>query len=255
MSYTVLLADDSLTTHRAMELTFAGQDIHVMSVADGEQALQRMRKMRPDILVAEVVLPRVDGYQLAEHVRRTPSLAGMPVLLLTGASDAIDEPRVLACGAAGIIVKPFEPEVVMKRVKNLLGMSRKAGAVTPADRDRSAGVPAAPAVPAAPDAPVAPGAPAPIAPEVAVSSVDVAAAFEALFAAEQGEPLAAGQPDTPEAVTISEELVERIAARVAERLSEGAYLDTITSIVTAVAERVVREEIARIRAKLDQQPR
>jgi two-component system chemotaxis response regulator CheY len=126
----MLLADDSVTTHRVMELTFAGQGIRVTAVTDGEQAVAWMNATRPDIVVAEVALPRVDGFSLSEHVRRTPGLSDVPVLLMTGTFDVVDEARVRACGAAGIIVRPFEPEAVIKRVKDLLGISPKAEPVS-----------------------------------------------------------------------------------------------------------------------------
>jgi hypothetical protein len=108
----------------------------------------------------------------------------------------------------------------------------------------------------APDAPLAPGhrtAPdAPVArvvPSAPVPVGQVADAFESLFAAEHG----GSAPPPAAAVGVSDAVVDRIATRVAERLSEGVFIDIVTQIVTGVAERLVREEIARIRAKAEEQ--
>jgi CheY-like chemotaxis protein len=70
-------------------------------------------------------MARVGGFDLAQYVTKRPHLAGVPVLLLTGAFDTIDERKVTDSGAAGVIVKPFEPILVMSRVKELLGLAKQ----------------------------------------------------------------------------------------------------------------------------------
>ncbi len=72
-------------------------------------AIQPIDAERPDIVLADVGMPDVDGYQVAAHVKHTPALAHVPVLLLTGAFEPIDEPRARATGCEGVLVKPFEP--------------------------------------------------------------------------------------------------------------------------------------------------
>jgi hypothetical protein len=84
---------------------------------------------------------------------------------------------------------------------------------------------------------------------------DVADAFHALLSAEQGSPAKPAAMPLVEPFAISDDAVERIASRVAERLSEGVFLETVRHVVEDVAERLVREEIARIRARAEEQPR
>jgi CheY-like chemotaxis protein len=134
MMRTLLLADENITTHRIVALTFAEHDVRVISAVDGIEAMERIERDRPDIILADAHLTKMDGYELARYVTTRPSLAGIPVLLLTGAFDTIDESRVKQSGAAGVIVKPFEPAVVINRVKALLGFGAKPAApvVTPA---------------------------------------------------------------------------------------------------------------------------
>ena len=93
MPHKLLLADDSVTIQRVIELTFAEEDIQVIAVSDGKQAIQRVQQDPPDIILADVGMPERDGYEVAMFVKQTPELQHIPVLLLTGAFEPIDEAR------------------------------------------------------------------------------------------------------------------------------------------------------------------
>ncbi len=158
MAHKLLLADDSVTIQRVIELTFADEDIEVIAVGDGERAVQRIREDRPDIVLADVDMPERDGFAVARYVKDDPELAHIKVILLTGAFDPVDETRVRAAGCDGVLAKPFEPQLLIARVRELLaGSQRKAAppAVLPAPTprvasqaasasDHQAGPPAAP---------------------------------------------------------------------------------------------------------------
>lgn len=120
----LLLADDSITIQRVIELTFAEEDVQVLAVSDGRQAIERIPIERPDIVLADVGMPERDGYEVAAFVKKDPALAHIPVLLLTGAFEPIDEHRARAVGCDGVLVKPFEPQMVINRVKDLLAGRR-----------------------------------------------------------------------------------------------------------------------------------
>ncbi|MCC7240679.1 MAG: response regulator, partial [Acidobacteria bacterium] len=122
MSPTVLLADDSVATQRLVALTFADQSVRVIVARDGQDAINRMATDRPDLVLADTNMPCVDGYDLARWVRQQPHLREVPVLLLAGATDPVDEQRLHDSGANGVLEKPFEPSHVISRVKELLGM-------------------------------------------------------------------------------------------------------------------------------------
>jgi CheY-like chemotaxis protein len=124
MPHKLLLADDSVTIQRVIELTFADEDITVIAVGDGRQAIERVQSERPDIVLADVGMPERDGYEVAAFIKGTPELAHIPVLLLTGAFEPIDEGRVHAAGCDGVLVKPFEPQMVISRVKDLIAGRR-----------------------------------------------------------------------------------------------------------------------------------
>ena len=135
MSVTLLLADDSITIQRVIELTFADENIRVVSAGDGQQAIQRIETERPDIVLADVGMPKVDGYGVAAHVKQSPTLRHIPVILLTGAFEPIDEAKARATGCDGILVKPFEPQMLIARVRELLA-GQRSDALWPAELPR-----------------------------------------------------------------------------------------------------------------------
>jgi CheY-like chemotaxis protein len=161
--HTLLLADDSVTIQRVIELTFADEDVNVIAVSDGDQAIQRIEAAPPDIVLADIGMPGKNGYEVAQHIRRSPRLAHIPVVLLTGAFEPVDQARAAEAGCDGVLAKPFEPQLVIGRVKELLAKSHQKG-------DASAAAPSPPTEtarggwpPAAPEAVAPAAAPAPAA--------------------------------------------------------------------------------------------
>ena len=124
MPHKLLLADDSVTIQKVIELTFADEDIEVIAVGNGREAIERAPLERPDIVLADVGMPERDGYEVAAFIKRRPDLKHIPVLLLTGAFEPIDEGRARAAGCDGVLVKPFEPQMVITRVKDLIAGKR-----------------------------------------------------------------------------------------------------------------------------------
>lgn len=114
----VLLADDSVTIRKVVELTFADTDIRVDAVASGAEALERFRAAPPDLVLADVVMPGPDGYDLCRRVKESDER--VPVILLAGTFEPFDPERARLCGADGHLVKPFESRVLLDRVERLL---------------------------------------------------------------------------------------------------------------------------------------
>jgi CheY-like chemotaxis protein len=123
--YTLLLADDSVTIQRVIELTFADEDVTVVAVSDGDQAIARLEASPPDIVLADIGMPGKNGYEVAQYIRQSPKLAHIPVVLLTGAFEPVDQARADAAGCDGVLAKPFEPQMVIGRVKELLARPRR----------------------------------------------------------------------------------------------------------------------------------
>jgi DNA-binding response OmpR family regulator len=271
MPKTLLLADDSVTIQRVIELTFAHEDVRVVSVGDGRRAVQWLEGEWPDIVLVDVDVPEVDGYELARHIKGSPRLKDVPVLLLAGAFEPVDQDRVRAIGCDGVLVKPFEPQQLVSRVKALLerepaavmaGAAQAADGATvmpfpglrvsnggfeavgdpeplepPARPVWELGLPdplpgrASASVQAAPAATPAPSAP---------PKVSLVSAFSALLAAEQASAPAAHAAATP----VTEATVEDAVRRVLVRMTD----DLVRRIVVETAERLIREEIEKIKA-------
>ena len=132
MSHKLLLADDSQTIQRVVELTFANEDIDVVTVGDGAQAIEAIERDDPDIVLADVSMPGKNGYDVASFVRGDSLRAGIPVVLLTGAFEPLDEQRCDAIGRHEVLVKPFEPREIIGKVRELLELSAEDTADAPA---------------------------------------------------------------------------------------------------------------------------
>lgn len=117
----LLLADGSATMQRVIELTFADEDVQVVTVSVGAEAIARIPIERPDIVLADIGTTKHSGYEVAAFVRSRPDLAHIPVILLAGAFEPVDEGRAAQSGCSGVLVKPFEPAHVIARVRNLVG--------------------------------------------------------------------------------------------------------------------------------------
>jgi len=116
----LLLADDSITIQRVIELTFADEPIDVVTVGDGAAAMAELAAFPPDVVLADIGMPPPDGYELALHVHRTPALSHIPVVLLTGAFDPVDHARASEAECADILAKPFDPQMLVARVRDLV---------------------------------------------------------------------------------------------------------------------------------------
>src|SRR5256885_15844939 len=107
MPKTLLLADDSRTIQQAVRMTFAGEDVKLITASDGEAALQAAKQSKPDLILADVVMPKLGGYELCQRVRADAALKDVPVLLLGGAGP-IDPAQALTAGANGHLPQPVD---------------------------------------------------------------------------------------------------------------------------------------------------
>jgi CheY-like chemotaxis protein len=116
MAKTLLLADDSVTIQKVVGISFANEDVTLLTVDNGDDAVSRARESRPDIVLADVVMPGLNGYEVCEAIKSDPELRDTPVLLLTGTFEAFDEERATRVGADGYITKPFEAQALVDQV-------------------------------------------------------------------------------------------------------------------------------------------
>jgi len=149
MSKTLLLADDSVTIQKVVGISFASEDVVLIAVDNGDDAIARAREEHPDAILADVVMPGKNGYEVCEAIKADPSTSHIPVLLLTGTFEAFDAERAGRVGAAGHIAKPFESQALVEVVTNLFAAPPP---VAKSAEERTLESPVAVAQPAAPAA-------------------------------------------------------------------------------------------------------
>jgi CheY-like chemotaxis protein len=142
MPYKVYLADDSITIQKVVELTLSEEDFEVTAFSDGESALDAARKAAPDIILADIVMPRMDGYQLSQAIKQDPALKNIPVLLLAGTFENFDSGLAAESLADGHIIKPFESSDLINKVKGLVERKARVAPEPPDEHVPLEGLPA-----------------------------------------------------------------------------------------------------------------
>jgi len=104
----LLLADDSVTIQKVIELTFADEGVRVVAFSDGAKAIERLEEEAPDIVLADVFMPLKTGYEVCEYVKHNEKLKHVPVMLLVGSFEPFDEAEARRVGADDILTKPFQ---------------------------------------------------------------------------------------------------------------------------------------------------
>ncbi len=120
MSATILLADDSPTIQKVVELTFAETDYQVVAVSGGNELLARLPEVQPDVVICDVIMPDRDGYDVCQTIKSSPETLHIPVVLLTGTFEPFDRDRALAVGCDEIVTKPFEARQLIATVEKLV---------------------------------------------------------------------------------------------------------------------------------------
>ena len=124
MPKSILLADDSLTIQKVIELTFSDTDYELTTVSNGAEALAALERSRPDLVMADVVMPGKNGYEVCEAIKADPALADIPVILLSGTFEPFDRDRAERARANAIVTKPFDSKNLLVQVETLLHARR-----------------------------------------------------------------------------------------------------------------------------------
>ncbi|HEX3555381.1 MAG TPA: response regulator [Thermoanaerobaculia bacterium] len=118
MKRSILLADDSVTIQKVIELTFMDEDFEVRAVSNGDEALALLPEVKPDFVIADVHMPGANGYEVCRRAKQLR--ADVPVLLLVGTFEPFDENEARAAGADSFLKKPFDSQELLQRVQELL---------------------------------------------------------------------------------------------------------------------------------------
>lgn len=120
----ILVADDSVTMRRVLEMTFAGEDATVLAVDGAEAALAKLGEFAPDVVMADASLAGVDGYELARRIKTNPQFAKVAVFVMASQQAPYDDAKGRAAGVDDHISKPFDTQSVIDRVAQALARPR-----------------------------------------------------------------------------------------------------------------------------------
>lgn len=115
--YRILVADDDMSVHEALGVHFRREEYQMLSAYDGEEALEMMRRSRPDIIVLDIMMPKKDGLMVCREIRKESNI---PIIMLSAKAEEFDRLLGLELGADDYITKPFSPREVVARIKAVL---------------------------------------------------------------------------------------------------------------------------------------
>lgn len=227
MTRTILLADDSVTIQKVVELTLMDEDYKVSVVGDGDAALAKLGEFSPSFVIADVHMPGANGYEVCRKSKEL--LPGVPVLLLVGSLEPFDEHEANLAGADGHLKKPFDSQDLLRMVEELSvnseGVESGSEEVAGVSEDSSkagAGV--------------------------------AAAAFPGRAGTADGEGSDSRTPSLSHddsSPTLSEEDVDRIARKVADLIGDRLLREVAWEVMPDLAEIVIKERIRELEAQVE----
>lgn len=129
---TVYFIDDSATMREVIKIAFRKESINVITCHDAASALEKFSETAPDAVITDVIMPGKDGYEVCQFIKRDANLEKTPVILMSGVVDKTVAEKAIAARADELIRKPFQPQELIARVKNLLSPKPAVPAQAPA---------------------------------------------------------------------------------------------------------------------------
>ena len=131
MAETILVVDDDPDIARFVEVNLRSAGYDVAVAADGEDALEKAGELRPDLVLLDVMMPRIDGFEVAQRLRKNPQTANTSIIMLTAKALSADKVTGLQSGADDYIIKPFDPIELLARVKGTLRRAKEMRNLSP----------------------------------------------------------------------------------------------------------------------------
>ncbi len=121
MAKKILIVDDEPHLVRSLSFVLIKEGYEVTSATNGEEALQKIREAKPDLIFLDVMMPKKDGYEVCAEIKSSPVMKDIYVIMLTAKGQEADRTRGISAGANEFLTKPFSPVAMVARVKELLG--------------------------------------------------------------------------------------------------------------------------------------
>ena len=132
---TVYFIDDSATMREVIKIAFRKENIHVVTCPDAASALAQFGETKPDAVITDVIMPDKDGYEVCQFIKQHEQFGRTPVILMSGVVNKAVAEKAMAVKADELVRKPFQPQELIARVRNLLNPRRVVGAT----EDRTSG--------------------------------------------------------------------------------------------------------------------
>lgn len=117
----ILVVDDEIYIVHILDFSLGMEGYEVLTALDGEQALERLKSDKPDLIVLDIMMPKVDGYEVCRTIKGNPETQHIPVILLSAKGRNVDQKMGFDVGADDYITKPFSPRKLVERINALLG--------------------------------------------------------------------------------------------------------------------------------------
>ena len=119
MTKRILTVDDSMSMRMLLKTSLTKQGFHIETADDGEHGLARLCELGPDLLITDINMPKMDGFELIEAVRALPEFRGIPILVLSTEFSDEKKARARSAGATGWITKPFDPDKLVSAIRRV----------------------------------------------------------------------------------------------------------------------------------------
>jgi two-component system alkaline phosphatase synthesis response regulator PhoP len=119
----ILVVDDEIYIVHILDFSLGMEGYEVLTALDGEQALERAHAEHPDLIVLDIMMPKLDGYETCKMLKADPATKDIPVILLSAKGRNVDQKVGFEVGASDYITKPFSPRKLVERINALLGQT------------------------------------------------------------------------------------------------------------------------------------
>ena len=119
----ILVVDDEIYIVHILDFSLGMEGYEVVTALDGEQALEKLKVEKPDLIVLDIMMPKLDGYEVCKAIKSDPVTRQIPVILLSAKGRNVDQKMGFDVGADDYITKPFSPRKLVERINQLLGQT------------------------------------------------------------------------------------------------------------------------------------
>lgn len=117
----ILVVDDEVYILHILEFSLSAEGFEVITASNGEMAIEKAKQIQPDLIVLDIMMPVLDGYETCRRLKRDPSTKDIPVVLLTAKGRDVDKRLGYQIGAIDYIIKPFSPTRLIERIEEIIG--------------------------------------------------------------------------------------------------------------------------------------